>query len=186
MNLDKKQLQTVILITLVSLIVFLAYLYLLLMPQISRVIETCGRLVKTKSALADTGGEAAKISELKREIGMRQDKMTRYEKMFPPDQPISGLLENLSTMARNSNVKITAITPETARAPSAQKDKVYQTISIRINAKSGYHELGNFLARLEGSDKFMKVGDIDIRAAAGSPKKHDVELLIFTYKLIKK
>jgi Tfp pilus assembly protein PilO len=96
-------------------------------------------------------------------------------------------LENLSEMAKDSNIKIVGIVPAISYFKddkSANKSQIYREIPILITAKSGYHELGHFLNNLENADRFMKVADIDIKSNKTSPKKHDVELMVCTYILL--
>ena len=88
-------------------------------------------------------------------------------------------------MAKSANTKIVGIMPVTGKEEKAEKNQIYKEIPILISAKSGYHELGRFLNSLENSDRFMKVGDMHIRANPATPKKHDVELLVLTYILLK-
>ena len=104
--------------------------------------------------------------------------------MLPAEQEIPKLLEDLSDMAKRANVKILGITPMASKQ-EAQPAEIYQEIPILINAKSGYHELGKFLSDLENAGRFMKVADIKIKENKVSPKKHDVELLVLTYKLLR-
>ena len=110
--------------------------------------------------------------------------MERYEKTLPAEQEIPSLLETLSRMAKSSNIKISALTPVSGSGKGGETTHTYREIPILISAKSGYHELGQFLSAMENSDRFMKVVDIDIRANNTTPRKHDVELLICTYILL--
>ena len=112
-------------------------------------------------------------------------KVESYEKKLPVEQEIPALLENLSDMAKDSNIKIVSIVPAMPKDNNpGNKSLIYREIPILITAKSGYHELGHFLNSLENADRFMKVVDINIKANKASPKKHDVELMICTYVLL--
>ena len=124
------------------------------------------------------------IDGLKKQVAQYQDKIQRYEGMLPAEQEIPKLLEDLSQMAKESNVKIVGLTPLQSKQGSQGPDEIYQEIPIRISARSGYHELGKFLSNLENSDRFMKVADIKIKENKATPKKHDVELLVLTYVLL--
>ena len=87
-------------------------------------------------------------------------------------------------------VKIAQLQQEPDRDESKKEEKkqalqVYQEIPILITAKSGYHELGQFLAKLENAERFMKVVGMTIKSNKATPKKHDAELLVLTYILTK-
>src|SRR3989338_6461538 len=124
------------------------------------------------------------IEKYKSNIEAYKAKVERYEKTLPAEQEIPSLLETLSRMAKSSNIKISALTPVSGSGKGGETTHTYREIPILISAKSGYHELGQFLSAMENSDRFMKVVDIDIRANNTTPRKHDVELLICTYILL--
>ncbi|MDD5422257.1 MAG: type 4a pilus biogenesis protein PilO [Candidatus Omnitrophota bacterium] len=182
---DKNQKQTMILIVLVSVIAFIFYLNFLLVPQLVGVFGSFVKMNEARFELAKAKEDIARIDKLKNDLAAIQEKMDLYEKMLPAEQPISGLLENLNAVAKSSNVKITAITPNIVKEDKARKDTPFQEIPIHISAKSGYHELGNFLARLEGGERFMKIVDIAVKSNSSNPKKHDIELVVMTYKMKK-
>lgn len=180
---NKKQL--IILASLVAVLAAFLYFTILLKPQVIRVYGAIVKAGKMKADLKGAEADIARIDTLKKEISSYKDKVERYEKFLPAEQEIPALLESLSGMARTAGVKIVGITPASIPEDRNAKDSVYLEIPILISAKSGYHELGNFLSSLEGADRFMKVADIDIRANKATPKKHDVELLVLTYVLLK-
>ena len=57
--------------------------------------------------------------------------------------------------------------------------------SIPATSFYKYPSLRKFLSSMENSDRFMKVADIQIKSNAQSPKKHDVEILVLTYVLLR-
>jgi type IV pilus assembly protein PilO len=120
---------------------------------------------------------------LKKKFDEYDSKIEVYEKKLPAQQEIPDLLESLSKMARNADISIVGITPVPSKLQKDRKGQVYKEIPILITAKSGYHELGRFLSNMENTDRFMKVVDIKIRANAAAPKRHDVELMVYTYVL---
>jgi len=93
------------------------------------------------------------------------------------------LLEAISAMANSSGVKIIGITP-VAASGGETKNAAYREAQIMIIAKSGYHELGLFINKIENAVKFMNISDISIISNNASPKKHDVKLLISAYVLV--
>lgn len=180
----KNQKQAVIFVVLALLIAFVLYFNFLLKPQVVGVISIFGKMRKMSSDLKNAEKEIGKVERYKKDIAAYDEKVSRYEKMLPVKQEIPSLLDKLSDMARGSGVKIVGIAPEIPKGPAEGKNLVYQAIPILIKAKSGYHELGEFMAKLESSDRFMKVADIIIKANSAAPQKHDIELLILTYILL--
>ncbi len=181
----KDQPKMMVLIALVSVLALVLYSYLILGPQIERLTDVLGRSGKIISELKTAELLISKKDEFNKYIESSREKVEYYEKRLPVEQEIPSLLENLSSMAKSSNIKIIGITPLPLLPKDmlAQKGKIYKEIPILINAKSGYHELGTFLNKLENADRFMKVVDIEIKANKQTPKKHDVELIVCTYIL---
>lgn len=177
--------QTIILAALIAILAVILYFTILLQSQVMRVVGVVIKNHKMKVELKSMESEIANIDRYKKEIDAYKDKVERYERMLPVEQEVPNLLENLSGMARGSGVKIVGITPVSTSEGKMREGNIYQEIPVLISAKSGYHELGNFMDKLEDSDRFMKVADIAINANKGAPRKHDLEVLILTYVLLK-
>jgi len=170
-------------------IALIIYLQLLLLPQIGRLT---GLLYKVGTAVSDLKSaetDIGRMGEFRKTIDGYRNKVELYEKRLPSEEEIPSLLENLSRMAGASNIQIVGITPVPSpikdKAPSRGKAAAYKEIPILINARCGYHELGRFMSDLENADRFMKVVDIEIRSTRASPGRHDVELVVCTYILLK-
>lgn len=168
---------------LLSLVICVAYISLFLKPQAAGLAGVMGGIKKVSSDLKAAEANIARVESFKKSIAAYNEKVGRYEKTLPTEQGIPRLLEDLSEMARDSNMKIVGIVP-VAKDDKGQRSQTYQEIPIIMSAKSGYHELGRFLTGLENSDRFMKVADIQIKSTRAMPKKHDVELLVLTYVLL--
>jgi len=180
---NKKKL--ILLIGVIVVLVTVVYFNFILVPQVTWVIKSVMNMGKANSELSSARADITKIGKLKDGMVLLEEKVDKYEKMLPAEQEIPSLLENLSVMARNSGIKIVGIVPIERKDEKVDKNRIYKEIPILISAKSGYHELGRFLSNLENADRFMKVADIDIKSNAASPKKHDVELMVLTYALLR-
>lgn len=188
-NIDFKnnQTQQILVIGMIFLIAFVLYLYFIFVPQIVRVPTLFGKVNKITVELKSAKSTGTEMEGLKKRLVEYNEKVEWYEKKLPVEREIPNLLENLSDMAKGSNIKITSIMPAPAvlENNAQRQSKMYQEIPIRITARSGYHELGRFLSNLENSDRFMKVANIGIKSNKTSPKQHDIELTVCTYILLK-
>ena len=161
------------------------YINFLLLPQIRGATKAYDKARKIRADVKVSEHDVSEIELLKKQVAQYHSKIDSYERMLPVEQEIPKLLEDLSGMAKGSGVKIVGITPLQSKQDDQSAEQIYQEIPILINAKSGYHEVGKFLSKLENADRFMKVADIDIKANKASPKRHDVEILVLTYVLLK-
>lgn len=185
LDFQKNKKQTAILITLVAVFALIAYLNFMLIPQAGSAIDTFRNVSKLNGEVKGALRDIKTIGDLEREISSYDEKIERYVKMLPAEKEIPAFLDSLAVMARDANVRIVAITPVAGKETEGEKGRIYQEMPIQISAKSGFHELGRFLASLESSDRFIKVVDLDIRGNNATPKRHDVDLLLTTYVLVK-
>lgn len=188
-NVDLKnpQTQVLLLTVLTVLIAAILYLYFVFVPQAIRVFKLTANAGKMRSELKSARIMIKDFEKLKNDLEEQSQKVESYEKKLPAEQEIPALLENLSNMAKDSDIKIVGIAPAMSYFKddkSVKKSQIYREIPILITAKSGYHEFGRFLNSLENADRFIKVADINIKANKVSPKKHDVELMVCTYILL--
>ncbi|MFA6079189.1 MAG: type 4a pilus biogenesis protein PilO [Candidatus Omnitrophota bacterium] len=187
-DLKKAQPQVLILAALVSGVVLIALIFFILIPQVNKITDVLSKTGKAMSDLKEAEYQISRIDKYKTDIATFKEKVDLYEKKLPAEQEIPSLLENLSTLAKKSSISIVGITPVApvaAKDQKAQKSAIYQEFPILVSAKSGYHELGSFLSSLENADRFMKVVDIEVNLNKTTPKKHDVDLMVYTYILLK-
>lgn len=181
---DKNRGQIFIFSGLIAIIIVILYLNFICIPQLSNFFSIVRERSALSAELRKTRIAVSEIDKLKKELGASRAKVSECEKMLPAQQEIPSLLENLSAMAKDSNVKIVGITPMTSNEDKSVKDRTYQEIPILINARSGYHELGKFIDNLENAVRFMKIADIWIKTNKAAPKENDIELLVITYTLL--
>lgn len=184
-NIDFKDAKTqkYILFGVLGTLLFVVYIYFIFLPQLTKDVVVTGKALTLSKDLKEGKNLIGQTDTFKKKVDEYKDKIELYEQKLPAQQEIPSLLENLSKMARNANISIIGITPVVLKSQKEKKGLVYKEIPILITAKSGYHELGRFLSHLESGDRFMKVVDISIKANSTTPKKHDVELMVYTYVL---
>lgn len=122
---------------------------------------------------------------IRNEYSSFKDKAEYLKKMLPAQDQISGLLSDFSTLAESSGVKILKIKPEENLSDPKKKaaNNVYLEVPILIEARSGYHQLGQFINKLETGDRFIKVVDIDIKGNEQDPRRHGIKFRVITYVL---
>ncbi len=178
---DPKKMLIVITVSVIAGLVL--YVTLVLGPQIVKIFGVRAALVKVRAELSAARADIAKIGSMKSAVEAYNNKVGKYEKTLPTEEGIPALLESLAEMAKSSNMSIVGIVPVEMKKDKP-KGRVYAEIPIMISAKGGYHELGRFMSRVETSDRFIKIIDMQIKVNKPIPKKHDVELSVVTYILL--
>lgn len=162
------------------------YFHIFFRPTIVNLSTLLPKVSMLKRDLMDAKSLIARkdiIEEDKRSLQLRIDS---YGKIFPSQREVARLLENLSGIAGESDVRIIAIRPSRRDQTAGEEEgQIYQEIPIEIVAKSGYHELGQFLQKLESGERFIIIKDIEVCRDPQDIKRHDVRLTASTYILVK-
>ncbi|MCK4858928.1 MAG: type 4a pilus biogenesis protein PilO [Candidatus Omnitrophica bacterium] len=94
-------------------------------------------------------------NSLLKEISVAQKNIQKHRLRLFPSKDTSYLLNQVTKLANESNVKITSITPK----PFVQ-EKHYQKLSLVLVLETSYNQLGQFISKLESSYYFISVGKI--------------------------
>ena len=170
---------------LIAAATLIAYLFFIAFPQVRGILK----LTKTSGMLKnDLKAAAREIEKMPSYLKTLEEQKSKAASggmcRLIQEGEMPNLLESLSAKANSAGVKIIGITPlATAEGALSAAGGVYKEAQIVIVAKSGYHELGVFINKIENADRFMRISDISIISNRASPKKHDVKLLISAYIL---
>ncbi len=165
-----------------GLIVLLMFHFIFLRPRIYKLRKLNPQLINLVRNVKNTERDKASLHILKKRLEDLRTKVNFYGEKLPREKEMSSLLGNLSQVAKKSDVKIVEIHP---RDKEAQRSgDMYLSIPIAINAKCGYHQLGAFINELETGPRFVKIGDIKIKANPRDYRNHDVRLLLNMFVLL--
>ncbi|MBL7155564.1 MAG: type 4a pilus biogenesis protein PilO [Candidatus Omnitrophica bacterium] len=165
------------------LVLFAVYIFVFLSPSIARLFSLIPEVrvlrMEMKAVYDDLGFEA----KLKERSKTLQDKLGGYEEKLSREKELPILFGNISKMARSSRVKILSITPLEVRKRETndKKESVYEELPIAISAQSGYHELGEFISKMENDKRYLQVSDIKIKSNTANPRKHDINFVVYAY-----
>jgi len=165
---------------------FIGYYFFFLSPVITKFLAVFRDVSRTQGRIDKAELSIGRMPVIKREIDELKAKADFYSNMLPKEEEFPEVLENLSTMARNTGVKITKIIPvkETQnRFEANPHPDIYSQQRILINAQCGYHQLATFIAEMESAERFMEVSDIQVSSTTLNPKRHNVQLIVKTFIL---
>lgn len=186
-KLGKNKKETILLTILVVTVIISVYFHLMLRPTIQKLGIILPKVSLLEEELENAEFLIAKKDLISKEQAKLQLAMDEYRKMFPSEQEVPKLLKSLSDMAGKSNMKIVSIKPFAKEDVQTEaKSNIYQEIPVEVMAESGYHQLGQFLNKLENGDRFIIVTNINITTNPDNTAIHDVELLLSTYVLLEK
>ena len=184
---DQKEKQKIyVLIIIFGIAGFALYYNLLLKPQFSSFIAKNKEYRIVRDRVKSEEIMIANEDAIKRQHENFEKQRDNLERRLPSQDQISSLLEDFSNVAESSGVKILKIKPlEASVAASKQKvtNSAYSEFPILIEARAGYHQLGDFVNKIENMDRFIKVTDMDVAGIDKDPRHHDIKMRIITYVL---
>lgn len=188
LNFLKKAKKNQIMAFMVVICVFIlvGYSFLFLGPVMSKLTFLFQNVSRLRIKLDTAEISINSMPKLKKEIGEIRSKVDFYSNKLPREEEFPSILESLSDMAQDANVKITKILPGKDSQILVKEEvssDIYQQKEILISAQCGYHQLGAFIVALENTERFMEVSDIEIETRKINPKRHNVRLTVKTFIL---
>lgn len=202
-NIPKDDLKKVVLIGIVAVVFVFSLIQFGMAPSFRKLGALKKEIIKEKETLKNDQALVASKSQLQARLASMEERLKGYEMALPPYREMPNILQKIAEVAYASKVKIIKIEPlrtekpaesEKAKAvapakpgvkPEAPKKPatIYTEISIQVEAKGGYHALGEFINMIETSDNIMSIGDIEIRANVDDIQNHNAKLLVIAYVL---
>ncbi|MEA3560777.1 MAG: type 4a pilus biogenesis protein PilO [Candidatus Omnitrophota bacterium] len=87
-----------------------------------------------------------------------EGKIKNYKPRLSDTLETHWLLENVSKMAGKAGVDLVSIKPVSSKQ---EGDYVFLRISLKVIC--GYHQLGNFISKLENSELFIKIDNMELK-----------------------
>jgi len=167
-------------------IIVLVYLVFGILPKFSEKAKLSRQIRELKNDVELVNTRMARLDQMTTKLKSLREEFMGYSDALPDEKDIPAFLQELSTVARKSNVKILGITPSEFRqvAGGGKDNEFYREMPVSITAKGGYHELGDFLANIEQAKRFITMESLEISYDSRSPRKHDIDLVIKTYVTI--
>jgi type IV pilus assembly protein PilO len=174
--------QSLVVGSFVGLIILLTFYFIFLRPHINQLRQLNPQLLRLTRNVQNTAKDAANIDNLKKKLEDLKAKADFYAQKLPHEKEIPSLLENLSKVAKDSQVKIIEIQPQGKDIQS--RKGMYLEVPVAIKARCGYHQLGRFINELERGPRFIRISDIEIKENPHDSRTHKVRLLLSMFVLL--
>ena len=115
------------------------------------------RLSTLRSQKSELSSKAAAFNDI---LGW-ETKLAAYKKRLAPIEDKAKTIEDLGTAATATGLSVSSIAPDEKKAVGAYLERV----SVRIDAEGNYHQLGEFVSRVESMDSFVKILGVLINAS---------------------
>jgi Tfp pilus assembly protein PilO len=173
----------------IGLLLFLFLLdYLLLMrPQLSALTKIGPEIKLLSEDLKKAKDDIKRVDFYKQEVARFHEKVDDIQGRVKYREEIPLVLERISRIAMENNVKIDQIIPQsgTQKPILDAKDKKYFRLPISVDARGKYHDLGRFLNALERDRLAMFPLSLTI-SSGGEGKLHAAKLSVAAVVIEKK
>ncbi|MBI3011839.1 MAG: type 4a pilus biogenesis protein PilO [Candidatus Omnitrophica bacterium] len=124
------------------------------------------------------------------------EKVKSLRVFLPPQEELPAVIERLSALANQTQVKIETISPQRSLVDHAKADvnpdtdkppqpgpgpKGYEEVLIQVEALAGYHQLGAFLNAVEAGDRVVRVATLRMVGNPRDLKRHQIKLWLRAY-----
>lgn len=199
-KIPKEQMEKMVLIGIGVAIAFFALIQFSTVPLLRGIGKLNKDIAKEREDFKKADNLIKNKPQLEKRLETLNAKLGEYEKAIPPHTEMPNILQEIAGIASETKVKISKIEPlrseKQAEAPKADKGRqpakqeadkkpksMYTEIPIQVEAKGGYHAIGEFINRIETADNVMSIGDIEILANADDITNHSARLLIVAFVL---
>jgi len=164
----------------ILLVIFLLDYFLLMSPQINKLIKigtdvstTKVDIEKARNDIAREGQYRAEVSDLRKEV--KEANLTVKSK---DELPL--VLERISRAASANGVKIDQIIPNSDdQEVVVENDGInYIAMPIFVQARSGYHDFGRFINQLESGDVLLLVGSYTMQDSPNDVDYHEIQMIL--------
>jgi len=154
--------------------------FLILNPQIGGLIAQGGKNTELKDSIEKLKADKLHVDQFRKGLTDMKAKAADFDRMVYVKDNVPVALDNISKFANQYGVKIDQMIPQQQGEEQLVKggDGTYKSVAIFVSARSGYHEFGRFINRLENDRVIFRVDDLSFAADAMNPQKHLVKVLL--------
>jgi len=185
-DLERAQLNELLVIIAFVLLIIFGSLFLVFRPQIKSINSYRIRSKSLEGYIAEAREKVVLKSKLLEQIEDIKETLLQYEKKLPREKDIPVLLKELTEIVELGDIEFISIHPQ----PTGPIEELagigeggeYLRLPIQIKMRCSFHDFERFLFRLEKTRRFIKVVDIGIKGGSNvSSPGHEIGLTIEVY-----
>ncbi len=160
-------------------LIFVFDIFVFMRPQFRALSKTNEKIKSLSQEMKALQSNSQKLEQFKEETEELKTKVSLKSGRIVSKESVPLILEKLSRLANENGIKMDNIKPLSDREKSIvkRKEQEYIALPIQIKAKSGYHNFGKFLSRVEQAEILFRVKEFTMTAAP-ELKLHNVELTL--------
>lgn len=167
----------------ITAILAVLYLVFAILPKFTDLSAASRKVNELNYKINLVNNRVKRLDKMIEQLKELRTEVESYSKGLPDEKEIPEFLEELSSIAKVSDVKILSITPLELKVVGQEQkgNGYYREMPIHITAKSGYHQLGAFISKLEQGKRFITIENLRIQNDKESPRRHTIKIVLKTY-----
>lgn len=162
-----------LLITILAMVVVavLAF-FLVFKPQSDKIAQAREDVQTAQDNVERLRLELARLQALQQQAPKLREEATKLDAAVPNDPQLAAFILQVQEAANASGIEWMSVSP-TPPATSTNAQAPVQEVVIAMNVEGGYFQVQDFLVRLEGLPRAVKIGNVSLSAQSaetGSPR----------------
>ena len=183
MKWSSREQQQLIGIFLLAAIVLWAYYAAVFKPLLKSVMHGGEDATMAQKHLDIVKQSLTQQPQLRQEHDRLTQELQTMRTALPSEHELPSVLERLANLASQTGVKVSSILPQRTQQ-SVDKEKssdLYKEIPIQLDAVSGFHQLGQFLSRVEAGSQPIRVKSLRISENTKDVRRPIVRLVLLGF-----
>jgi type IV pilus assembly protein PilO len=143
-----------------SLIIVILFVFLVFLPKYKEINALSARITKLDQEISSSEVMVKKLDILIEENKMLNAKLAKLQEQLPEEKEVSELLRQISESGLQSGLEILLWKPD---AKKTSPDNLYVEIPVKVEVKTGYHNLGVFFSHVSRFPRLVNISDLDLR-----------------------
>ncbi len=164
-------------------LIFLADYFVVMNPQLKTLGTINSKILQLSKDFKTAKEEIGKTRQYHQEVVKFREQLKKDERRIIKNEEVNSVLEAISRMAREENIRVDQIMPivGSEKVLLKNRDEKYYSLPIMVTVRCGYHDLGRFLNRVENGDIFLDISDFSIAASSDDSMRHAIKI---TFKVV--
>jgi Tfp pilus assembly protein PilO len=193
LQLSPREQKTLLSVAGLGVVILWVYIAAIVRPLMREVGQLNQQRREAREQLKLLEASTANETTLQGQYRQLEQNVLSLRKLLPSEEELPAVIELVSDMASQAQVKIQTIFPqrpvgsEGAGKSAREKDAVlkqpagYKEVLIQIDALAGFHQLGTFLSLVEQGDKPMQIANLHVTQDPKETKRLRIKLRLQSY-----
>jgi type IV pilus assembly protein PilO len=161
----------------ILLAVFLLDYFLLMRPQLSALRKISPEIKSVSDNIKKAKEDIKKLKTYRADLQDVSEKFATANLKVKSRNEVSFVLEYIAQIASETGVKIDQIMPDTLSQEllTENNQRKYYDLPIYMEARSSYHDFGNFLSKIEQNDISLRIGTFSV-VVTNDTRHHAIKL----------